>query len=99
MNDALLSCSLAAAVPLWVDQIVREDWSSERMRQEAEECSTVVASKGDVILFRSRKRGETAAAFNALAKGVALLSFQVGGVVCFGTRYQVVDGVCRTSRP
>jgi hypothetical protein len=99
MNDSLLSASLGAAVPLWVDQILREGWSDDRMRREAEECSTVVASKGDVILFRSSKRGETAAAFNALAKGVALLSFQVGGVVCFGTRYSVVEGVLRMSAP
>lgn len=99
MNDALLSCSLAAAVPLWVHQIVREDWSPERMRRESEECATVVASKGDIIMFRSPKRGETAAAFNALARGVAILSFQVGGVVCFGSRYSTVDGVLRTSAP
>jgi hypothetical protein len=98
-NDSLLSAALGAAVPLWVDQILREGWDDARMRREAEECSTVVASKGDVIMFRSSKRGETAAAFNALAKGVALLSFQVGGVVCFGTRYSVVDGVLRTSAP
>jgi len=99
MSDVLLAAALGAAVPIWVDQIVREGWSDERRRCEAEECATVVASRGDVILFRSAKRGETAAAFNALAKGVALLSFQLGGVVCFGTRYSVVDGVCRTSRP
>lgn len=97
MNEALLAAALGAAVPLWVDQIVREDWSDERRRREAEECSTVVASKGDVILYKGAKKGETAAAFNALAKGVALLSFQVGGVVAFGTRYTVQDGRCRTS--
>lgn len=99
MNEALLAASLGAAVPLWVDQIVREDWSDERRRAEAGSCADVVASKGDVILFRGGKRGETAAAFNALAKGVALLSFAPGGVVCFGTRYSVQDGRCRTSAP
>lgn len=97
MNDALLSAALGASVPLWVDQIIREDWSDERRQREASECSTVVASKGDVILFRGAKRGETAAAFNSLAKGVALLSFQPGGVVCFGTRYSVVDGVLKVT--
>lgn len=98
MNEALLASALAASVPLWIDQIVREDWSEERRRAEAGSCADVVASKGDVILFRG-KRGETAAAFNALAKGVALLSFAPGGVVCFGTRYQVQDGRCRASAP
>lgn len=99
MNEALLAAALGASVPLWVDQIVREDWSEERRRREAEECSTVVASKGDVILYKGGKKGETAGAFNALAKGVALLSFQPGGVVAFGTRYTVVEGRCRTSQP
>jgi hypothetical protein len=97
MNDALLSAALGAAVPLWVDQIVREDWPDDRKRREAAECATVVASKGDVIMFRSSKRGETAAAFNALAKGVALLSFSPGGVVCFGTRYSTVEGVLKVT--
>ena len=80
MNDALLSAALGAAVPLWVDQIIREDWSDERRQREAGECSTVVAS-------------------NALAKGVALLSFSPGGVVCFGTRYSVVEGVLKVTAP
>jgi len=80
MNDALLSAALGASVPLWVDQIIREDWPDERRQREAAECSTVVASKGDVILFRGSKRGETAAAFNALAKGVALLRTSVSGL-------------------
>jgi hypothetical protein len=50
-------------------------------------------------LFRGGKRGETAAAFNSLAKGVALLSFAPGGVVCFGTRYSVVEGVLKVTAP
>lgn len=99
MNEALLAAALGAAVPLWVDQIIREDWPDDRRRREADECSTVVASKGDIIMFRGAKKGETATAFNALAKGVALLSFSPGGVVAFGTRYAVVDGVLKVTAP
>jgi len=36
------------------------------------------------------KRGESAAAFNALAKGLACAAFQPGGVKFLGDRWEVV---------
>lgn len=42
--------------------------------ERAERCMAEVAEHGDYILYRSKKRGETARAFNALAEGLAILS-------------------------
>lgn len=95
MSDStLLSVSLQAAVPLWVLRLVQQDPSPEELRRRAEEASQVVASKGDIILYRGGRKGETAAAFNKLAEGVAILSFSPGGVVLFGTRYETRNGTC-----
>ncbi len=86
MDKTLLTCSLECAVPLWILQLQQQPWSY--IAQRAKECSQIVAEKGDIILFRSGKKGETAKAFNALAEGVACLAFVPGGVTLFGCHWQ-----------
>jgi hypothetical protein len=72
----LLLASLEVAVPLWVERVRRRSpmWRLAR----ASELATLLGEKGDVILFRSKKKGETAEAFNALAEAVAILLVSVG---------------------
>jgi hypothetical protein len=82
----LLVASLQAAVPLWILQM--RHLSFDERKRRAEECSQIVAEKGDIILFRSEKRGETAKAFSALAEGIAVLAFQPGGVKVFGCHWE-----------
>lgn len=82
----LLRMTLQAAVPLHA-------WEMQRMPLDhllrlAPELSQTIAEKGDIIQFKSPKKGETAAAFNALAKALALLSFFPGGVRFMGDRYE-----------
>jgi hypothetical protein len=83
---ALLESALSAAVPLWIEQLKVLPY--EEVMRIARECADIVAHKGDVILYRSPKKGETAAAFNALAKGVACLSFSSGGARVFGLKFE-----------
>lgn len=85
-TKALIATTLSAAVPLYIEEM--KAWPWERVREQAEKSAQIVAEKGDVILFRSKKKGETAAAFNALARGVAALSFAVGGVTLFGLHFE-----------
>ncbi len=74
----LLQASLSAAVPLHIAELKRISWSEvERL---ARESAQIIAEKGDVIQFRSKKKGETAAAFNALARGLAAGAFVPGGI-------------------
>jgi ribosome modulation factor len=82
---------------MWIDKIQNERWTDEYIHARAAVCAQVVASKGDVILYRSKKRGETAEAFNALAEGIALLSFAPGGVHAFGLDFETVrEGAMRS---
>lgn len=76
--QALLSISLSAAVPLWIERV--RGYSEDRRLERARECAQVIAEKGDIIQFKSKKKGETANAFNALAEGLACAAFQPGGV-------------------
>lgn len=83
-----LPIALAAAVPLWIYELQArggpglDDWD------EAREFSQVLAEKGDKLLFRSEKEGETAELFNRLAKALAVLAFAPGGVRAFGEHWE-----------
>ena len=77
-TPALLRIALEAAVPLWIHR--HEDTPVEARIARARECADIVAEHGDDIQFRGAKKGETAAAFNALAEGLALAAYQPGGV-------------------
>lgn len=84
MNDDLLCLTLDVAVPLWIQQIKKLPFDLKQKR--ALECSQIIAEKGDIILFKSNKKGETAKAFNCLAEALAILAYLPNGVK-FGTRH------------
>lgn len=86
----LLSSTLCLAVPLWIDKLRHQGW--EYVLQRARDCSQHVAEHGDVILYLSKKKGETAEAFNRLAEGIACLSFAPGGVKVFGSHWESILG-------
>lgn len=83
----LLTTSLLAAVPLWIHRM--RDWSPEERCRRSPELADHVAAHGDILQFKSKKRGETAEAFNRLAEGVAILAHQPGGVTVFGLHWCV----------
>ena len=94
----LLSSTLQLAVPLWIERLRGAPW--EHVERRARECSQVIAEHGDNLLFRSKKKGDTAEAFNRLAEGIACLSFCPGGVKIFGEHWEAVleDAVPERSR-
>lgn len=82
----LLSVTLSAAVPLWIERLRRKPW--KYIMERAAFCGQVVAEKGDIIQFKSKKKGETENAFNHLAEGLACLAFAPGGVRAFGLHFE-----------
>lgn len=86
MDDSLLKIALSAAVPLWIEELKNKPWAE--LQEQAKAAADVVASKGDLLMFRGKKKGESALAFNALAKGIAILSFAPGGVTTFGMHFE-----------
>lgn len=85
-DEGLLKIALSAAVPLQIAELRGKPWSE--LQERAAAAAQVVASKGDLILFKSQKRGETAAAFNKLAEGIAICAFAPGGVKIFGLHFE-----------
>jgi hypothetical protein len=92
-TTALLITALEAAVPLWIMQTAQltPDQRSDRARTLA----TIIASQGDSILYRSLRPGGTAAAFNALAEGLALAAYQSGGITVAGRHWCANHFACR----
>lgn len=71
---------------MWMDRIKAIDF--ETILQRARICSQEIAEHGDNILYRSKKKGESAVAFNRLAEGIACLVFVAGGVTIFGLHFE-----------
>ncbi len=86
MNVELLKLTLQAAVPLWIEKL--KDRPMSYILERAKECGQVVAEKGDIIQFKSKKKGETANAFNALAEGIACAAFALGGITFMGMKFE-----------
>lgn len=81
-----LRTALQVAIPLWIEQLKGLSWDD--LTERAHRAAQIVAEKGDIIQYASTKPGETAKAFNALAEGVAVLSFCPGGVTFLGDHWE-----------
>ncbi|EFH88850.1 hypothetical protein [Ktedonobacter racemifer] len=82
-----LAIALSAAVPLRVLGLYERQGPDKNDLEAAHHVGTLLASKGDRLLFRSEVRGETADIFNQTAQALAVLSFAPGGVTCFGHHF------------
>lgn len=85
-NQALLTGMLAVAIPMWVEQLKKRPFAELLARGGG--LADIIATKGDVLQFGGGKKGETGAAFNALAEALAILSFFPGGVTFAGDHYE-----------
>ena len=83
---ALMLMTLEVAIPIWVNSLKHLPWSY--LAEQAGKCAGIVAEKGDILQYRSSVKGETAKAFNALAEGLAILSFCPGGVKFMGRHWE-----------
>ncbi len=101
MSDEALKLALGVAVPLRLAELAR---MTPYQRQGAiavwrEQGEDAVAYAGDFLQVRHRDaRGETAKAFNRMAKGLAALAHAPGGVSFAGLHWRVgnpslADGV------
>ena len=84
-----LPCMMNLAVRLWIVEF-RRLTAAERA-QRIEGAAQVIATKGDVLLYGSKREGEAAEVFNVTAKVLAVMAFQPGGVRAFGNHWQAVE--------
>ena len=72
----VLDATLAAAVPLWIQQYKAKGGPDDRDRERVREMAQLIGEKGDILVF------------NALAEALAVLSFCPGGVKFRGERWE-----------
>lgn len=78
---------LALVVPFKIIELKRRGGPSDEELGQAREFADTLGEKGDIILYRSERKGETAQLFNQLARTIAVGSFLPGGICIFGDRY------------
>jgi hypothetical protein len=87
MSDQL-AVALSVAVPLHIEELKKKGGPDEADFKQATELSRVLGERGDVLLFGSKKKGETAELFNSVARTLAVLSYVPGGVTLFGSHWE-----------
>ena len=100
----LLSIGLSAAVLLRIMEFERKGGPSDADWAEAAAFGDVLACRGDVLQFGSKKKGEAADLFNRTARALAVLAFCPGGVRTFGEHWvghaaRVEEGAPTTRDP
>lgn len=80
---------LAIAVPMWIEKLKHKTFEDFEKRRE--KILESVCYKGDLLLYGSKKKGETAQLFNDLAEGLAWLALIAKGGVTFGEQHWDAD--------
>ncbi len=83
-----LKIALPFAVTLRILEYQRRGGPLPMDFERAQRFGEVLGEKGDILLFSSKKKGESAEMFNGLADAVAILSFCPGGVKVFGHHFE-----------
>ena len=81
--------ALSAAVPLWMLRF--QGYSAEERQEEIDRLNSEgvdFCMRMEYVLHKGPKPGDSAKAFNDLAKTIALLSFAPGGVSAFGSYWE-----------
>ncbi len=79
LNQELLLMCIAATVPLIINDFEQYGGPTKYDYRLAESYVDIIASGSDVIIRRSKKRGEVASMFNILCRSLAILAFCPGG--------------------
>lgn len=87
-----LVIALEAAVPLHIIELSNR--TPEQRAAIAQRSADEVACRGDILQFGSKKRGAVADVFNHLARGIAVLAFQPGGVTFAGHHWCTSHALC-----
>lgn len=87
-TQSLLSVSLSAAVPLRIMRMYEKGGPDDADFIRARKAGELLGEKGDLLMFKSKKEGETAKVFNETAHAIAVLSFCPGGIDIFGQHFE-----------
>lgn len=74
-------------MPIWIDKL--KDRDPSYLLERAKICGQAVAERGDILQFKSKKKGASAEVFNRTAEGLACMALTVqGGVTFLGMHFE-----------
>jgi hypothetical protein len=80
MNSTLLEIHLAGMVPLAILDLQRRGGPLQSDWDAAQEFGIDLGSRGDIVLYPSHRKGETAEVVSKLVRAMAVLAHKPGGV-------------------
>lgn len=89
--EELLPLHLSAEVPLHIAELQEKGGPDAADFLLAQQAGQAIATRGDRLLHRCGKKGETAALISELAFGVVVLSFLPGGITVFGQHWEALS--------
>ncbi len=92
INRDLLILHVSSIVPFMIYDIMQEGGITEYHLEEVRGYVDIIASEGDAILYRDKKKGKTARAMNALCRSLAIGAFFPGGIKFMGMRFEEKSG-------
>lgn len=90
-NEELLKLHISMVVPLMVRGIIESGGLTDAHIKEAQKHAETVATKGDLILYRGKRRGESAGVIHALCYCLAVGAFIPGGITFMGICFLAPD--------
>lgn len=87
----LLKLHVEAMVPLAIHDLIRHGGPTSWHQEQARELAWSIAECGDILIYKSDKKGETAKIMNKLIGGLAILAFQPGGITFLGLHFEVPE--------
>lgn len=88
INNELLLMTIEIGLIPAVAAIKKQGCLLDYQIEQARSFASELAEKGDVIFYKSSKKGETAMLVSKLIKYIAIASFLPGGIKFCGIRYE-----------
>ena len=82
-----LDIALQPAIMLRIMELKAKGGPSEEDYKSLPAISQLLGEKGDLLMFKGKKAGESAEVFNQVVRGIAILAFAPGGITIFGEHY------------
>lgn len=87
-TNSLIETFLSAAIPLRIEEIQSRGGPTKEGMETMREYAKLLGEHGDALLFKSKKKGETAQMTNGLVHAIATLPFAPGGIPLFGQHWE-----------
>lgn len=87
-QQELLRLSIMTAVPLNIAELKAKGGPNDFQWDWARDFSDELGSRGDILQWKSEKKGETATMFNQFAYALSIMAFLPGGVEFAGMKFE-----------